>query len=332
MPFSSDRRRESGRDPITLTGPSWKTANGIRMLDVLLTLVGMASLGTEEPHVPPPPPLPVLVGAEATVADLSTGVCQDVGDEARAALKQWLRDWAANLPFRSGILFTGGLTPAEIATESGPRDPKALRELAAWSARTNRSNRLRFRFKRMVYDELAGVEKRAEGTVTIKGDTARIEMVPTEVRPGETNLNRRTKADVPFQVVADESALILFDGKSATCQKGEILQSSVHIPPQWQGSSPFSFVPVPFLRLLEPFQEFQSKERSQSFGIELGGMNKPGDQVHLVMKGRSRHWAHEFSRVEVLLRVKTYEPIAVRWFDPAETQETVYIYSDIRRD
>lgn len=293
------------------------------MLDVLL-LWGMTWWLAEEPRVPPPPPLPVLLAPEVTkLPPLTAG--------EKTAFEGFIHWYAARWPSRVGMLFSGEPTANETRGSQNV-DPEVMRELTAWAARTKRSDRLQVQFTRMVYDDVFAVEKRASGTVRIDRGRVTIEMVPPNVERGATNAVKRTSRGIAFRVVPDESIQMTFDGETVTSREGSRPLESATLPPVWRVESPFTFAPIPYLRLLEPFQEFDANARSQGFVIEFGSKNKPGEQVHLVLRARSRAWAKEFSRAEVLLRAETYEPIAIRWFDPADTKETVYVYNDVRRE
>ena len=288
------------------------------MLGALL-LIYIIGREAPEPRLPPPPPLPVLV-TPAVASDTKTGL---------GGFFTW---YAARWPFGAGILFTGGRLPGETRREPEVPDSDIVRELTDWSARTKRSNRLRFRFTRMVYDDVLAVERRAKGTAKIEGRRVTVETTPANVERGAVNADRMTSRGVHFRIEPDVPLQMAFDGETAMFQEGQKLWESVALPPAWRVDSPFTFAPIPFLRLLEPFQEFDGTERLQNFDITFGDKNKPGEQVHLVLRGRSRTWAREFQCVEILLRAGTYEPIAVRWFDPAGTKETVYVFSDVRRE
>jgi hypothetical protein len=278
------------------------------MLDVLLFFY-LAGREASEPLVPPPPPLSVLVDT----------------DRQNEFMARWV--------FGTTPLFDTGAVVDAPSMASLTTEPEVLRELAAWAAATRPSQRLEFRFSRYVYDDVFGREKRAVGTLTIDGENVRAETHPAVVPADFANPARKTRHGRPFEVVADDGDVVTWNG--TTVEVRPTSSSSpirVAAPLAYQTKSLFVHAPIMWLRMLDPFQEFQAAERAKNFKVTFGSQNKPGIQVHLVLVGRSRKWHQDFSTVEVILRAGTYEPVAIRWFDPAGTKETVYVYKDISRE
>ncbi len=265
-------------------------------------------IGVSEPDgvpVPPPPPLP-----------------------EQALLRNFL-DWiSTGLPFRIGPLaeLHRGIDPdAAIAT-----DPAVLQELEAWSKTVRNTRTLEFTFNRFVYDRLAGTEARGRGVATSEGHRTHVEV--RDLPLGASGLQGRYGR--PLRVVAAEAELL-------TSNEHEVFQvgpdrKRTHIatfPPQWTKPAVVTrpLFPIPQLRLLEPFYEFDAAARARAYRISFGNRHQPGRQTHLVLVGRSDEWQREFDRVEVLLRADTHEPMAIRWIETGAIRETVYVFENVSR-
>jgi TIGR03009 family protein len=204
---------------------------------------------------------------------------------------------------------------------AAPPNPQVIAALRMWETKSTAINRLRGTFDRYVYDKVFSVEKRSAGVFIYEApDKGRIDFNPPAALPNPAVNPKRTNAQgQPFKVVADNEQkwvctgdkILVIDVQLKTVRK-------VDIPPQYRGEN-ISNGPLPFLFGIK------ADKAMQRYDLAIGQMNS-AKMVHLVAKPKLQQDAREWSQAEVMLDGQTFQPAAIRLFDPGGNAETVYVF------
>lgn len=230
------------------------------------------------------------------------------------------------------------------APEMSPEMEQEMdRLLTQWAQASDRIKRLEGRHFRIVYDLTFETESQSEGEFGYEDpDKGRIDVTPVEItealkeaRRAEVQKakdeKRRSSVRVkqngePFDLVPALQEEWYCDGQrvySLDVQKKEAVVAQ--LPSEMQGENIMDS-PLPFLFGMPPEKARRRFEMAFAGGKFDPRTGKASLVIYPNLPQDSQSWSH----ADVILDLKTFLPVAVQLFDPADTKITVYKFRDFK--
>lgn len=230
------------------------------------------------------------------------------------------------------------------APEMSPEMEQELdRLLTQWAQASDRIKRLEGRHFRIVYDLTFETESQSEGEFGYEDpDKGRIDVTPVEItealieaRRAEVQKakeeKRRSSVRVkqngePFDLVPALQEEWYCDGQrvfSLDVKKHEAVVAQ--LPSEMQGENIMDS-PLPFLFGMPPEKARRRFEMAFAGGKFDPRTGKASLVIYPNLPQDSQSWSH----ADVILDLKTFLPVAVQLFDPADTKITVYKFRDFK--
>lgn len=238
------------------------------------------------------------------------------------------------------------------APEMSPEMEQEMdRLLTQWAQASDRIKRLEGRHFRIVYDLTFETESQSEGEFGYEDpDKGRINVTPVEItealieaRKTEVQKaleeNRRSSVRIkkntdpkgeatpePFDLVPAQTEEWYCDGQrvySLDVQKKEAIVAQ--LPSEMQGENIMDS-PLPFLFGMPP----EKARRRFEIAFAGGKFDPRTGKASLVIYPNLPQDSQSWSHADVILDLKTFLPVAVQLFDPADTKITVYKFRDFK--
>lgn len=203
--------------------------------------------------------------------------------------------------------------------------PKELEQiLKNWEVASGKIKTLQGKHRRYIYDAVFEVEKRASGVFYYEApDKGRIDISKVKIQPGAVS-KRKGKNGRPFKLESDDPVRWVCDGKQIL-QIDDVAKTVQDFPiPLKDRGKNMMQGPLPFLFGMP------AKQAKLRYSLKL--LKNTPTEVWLDVKPRWKKDAANWQQAKVILQKATYLPSAVQLIDPAGNSETVYTFSDLKRN
>lgn len=252
---------------------------------------------------------------------------------------------SVNLPLIAGLLVGGNACgqnrnlvrqDGQNSVDAGSVDPALWTLLSDWAGSSSQIKRLEGEHVRRVYDTLFKTEKISDGRFYyVSPDKGRIDVTPVPVNQKMlaarnakgAKVRRDPETGRPFQLQAEEAQRWICDGlRVYDIKDGDKTAKVVQLPPNLQGVNIMNS-PLPFLFGLPPEQAVKR------FTLSLSQPFAQGDKIaYLHAEPKLRQDGENWKSADVILDAADFLPLHVRLINPAGTQETVYSFTNMKKN
>lgn len=204
-----------------------------------------------------------------------------------------------------------------------PISPELNKILVDWSFASAKIDKLWGNHHRFVYDQVFGVEKRAEGKFYYESPSkGRIDLESAKIPNGAVSQKKDPKTGKPYQLKGERPEIWICNGKEIWQVQPQIKQIEIMpIPKEHQGRNIMDG-PLPFLFGMPP------EKARRRFNMKLLQQNQ--NHAWIAVTPRLKVDAANWQRATVILDKKKYLPAGVQLIDPSGNLETTYTFKEFK--
>lgn len=215
--------------------------------------------------------------------------------------------------------------------------------LTQWAQASDRIKRLEGRHFRIVYDLTFETESQSEGEFGYEDpDKGRIDVTPVQITPQliaareaevKKALEEKRRSSVRMAQNGEPFALTPALEEGWYCDGQRVYSLDIpkkqaivaQLPSEMQGENIMDS-PLPFLFGMPP----EKARRRFEMAFTGGQFDPRSGRANLVIYPNLPQDSQNWSHADVILDLKTFLPVAVQLFDPAESRITVYKFRDMK--